>query len=186
MLCTARLLLRPWLPTDAPALLTLMREDHARFHRDFPKTLASVQDEASARRFIIQKQEWAQRQCFQFGLWLPGADRCAGWLSLKSIEWDVPKAEVAYLVASWAEGQGLMTEALAAVVEWAFVEQGMARLYCRLNPANGRSARLAERSGFQFEGLLRQNFRAGTGELTDSRVYGLLATDFVAPTKETT
>lgn len=186
MLQTARTTLRPWLPADAPALLALMLGDQPRFGPYFPKTLAAVHDADSAALFVGQKRrEWDERQTFQLGIWLPDEPRCAGWISLKSLEWAVPKAELAYLLAGWAEGRGLLAEVGPAVLRWAFTELGMARVYCRVNPANVRSIRLAERLGFQREGLLRQDFRSGTGELADCYLYGLLAADFLARTKET-
>jgi len=186
MLHTARTRLRPWQPADAPALLALMQNDQPRFSPYFPKTLAAVHYAASATVFVEQKRrEWDARQAFQLGIWLPDDPRCAGWISLKSLEWTVPKAELAYLLAGWAEGQGLLAEVGPAVLHWAFTGLGLTRIYCRVNPTNTRSIRLVERLGFQREGLLRQDFRSGTGELADCCLYGLLAADFLAQTEET-
>ncbi|TGD81901.1 GNAT family N-acetyltransferase [Hymenobacter wooponensis] len=47
-----------------------------------------------------------------------------------------PKAELADLLSAEGEGQGLMQEALQAVVAWAIQQLGLARIYCQLRPEN--------------------------------------------------
>ena len=56
--------------------------------------------------------------------------------------WEIPKAELAYLLSADAEGHGYTQEALGAVVLWAFLELGLGRIYCQLRPENMRSAQL--------------------------------------------
>jgi ribosomal-protein-alanine N-acetyltransferase len=187
MIQTARLLLRPWLLADAPALLTLMHNDRARFTPDFPVTLAAVQDMSSTTAFIQRKmQAWQRREEYQVGVWQLGARQLLGFISLKNLDWSVPKAELAYLLAASAEGQGLMSEALPAFLRWAFAELRLERVFCRIKAANTRSRQLAQKTGFQWEGTLRQDFRDDDGQLTDMLYLGLLRTDFVASAPETT
>ncbi|RTQ49202.1 N-acetyltransferase [Hymenobacter gummosus] len=178
---TARLLLRPWLPADAPALLRLIDDDRARLTRDFPKTTQAVQDEASARVFIeIRDADWLIGKGVQLGIWPVGEAAPVGFVSLRNIEWEVPKAELAYLLSAAAEGRGLMHEAATAVIDWAFRELGLERVYCHVDPANERSARLAQRCGLRPEGRLRHNFRGGDGLIHDSLLFGLTRPDWLA------
>jgi RimJ/RimL family protein N-acetyltransferase len=178
---TQRLLLRPWQSSDAPHLLPLIEANRERFTRSFPKTLAAVRDEASATVFIAEKTAaWTARTSFQLSIWLSGSPNCAGFISLLNLDWSVPRAELAYLLAPEFEGQGMMAEALAAALRWAFAELNLERVSCRIWPGNTRSIRLAERLGFQYEGQLRHDFRDGYGQLTDTNLYGLLPSD-VAP-----
>ena len=50
----------------------------------------------------------------------------------------------------------------------------MNKLFIKLSPNNKASQRLAIRSGFQLEGLLRKEFRIETGEIEDIEYYGKL------------
>jgi RimJ/RimL family protein N-acetyltransferase len=47
-------------------------------------------------------------------------------------------------------------------------------VYARIAPDNPASIRVAEKCGFQHEGLLRKEYRAGNGELMDVLYYGIL------------
>ncbi len=49
-------------------------------------------------------------------------------------------------------GQGLMTEALMQMVDYAFTDVGLHRLEANIQPANTRSIALVRRAGFQQEG----------------------------------
>ncbi|SET78686.1 GNAT family N-acetyltransferase [Hymenobacter actinosclerus] len=187
-LATARLRLRPWQPTDAPALLALMNTNRARLQPDFPATTAAIRDLASAADFIAEKlREWAARTNFQLSIWEPAADGdCLGFISFTNLDWSVPKAELVGLVAAGYEGRGLMTEAGHAAVRWAFRRVGLQRLYCYIGPQNTRSLALVQRLGLRPEGLLRHNYRVGDGELVDSVVSGMIRADFFAlPQRET-
>lgn len=64
-------------------------------------------------------------------------------------------AFLGYQVAARHEGKGLMSEALGAVVEHAFVAMRLHRLMANHVPENTRSRRVLERLGFVTEGLAR-------------------------------
>ncbi|WP_375437588.1 GNAT family N-acetyltransferase [uncultured Hymenobacter sp.] len=187
MIETQRLLLRPWQPQDQYTLLDLLENNRARLAIDFPKTLAAVRDSTTAATFIEEKMnEWHARASYQFGIWETATNQCVGLFSFKNIDWSVPKVELAYLLSVDAEGRGLMLEAAQAGLTWGFDHLSLERVYCNARLANYRSGILAERLGFQREGVLRQAFRGGDGQLYDTTIYGLLRTDFMAPPAETT
>jgi RimJ/RimL family protein N-acetyltransferase len=60
---------------------------------------------------------------------------------------------VGYWLSPSARGQGLMTEAVRAVVSWARAECGIERLYLWTHPDNHASQAVAERAGFVRIGL---------------------------------
>lgn len=185
-LSTARLQLRTWHTSDAPLLHQLLTENHERLRLNFPKTLAANRTLEDTGAFIRERQrEWQQRRAFQLGLWQPETQQLLGLLSLRNIAWEIPKAELAYLLAEEAEGQGLMQEALREVLRWAFREVGLARVYCQLRPENVRSARLVQRAGFRHEGCFRQDYRGSDGRLYDLDQYALLRTEYASGPTET-
>lgn len=61
-----------------------------------------------------------------------------------------------YLLARPFWGQGLMSEALEAVVEWAFSDPSVFRVWAVCDVENPNSARLLARNQFRLEGLLRK------------------------------
>jgi RimJ/RimL family protein N-acetyltransferase len=64
-------------------------------------------------------------------------------------------AELGYVVAPWARGRGVASEALRQLTDWAFGERGMVRLELYIDAANEASKRVAQRAGYTFEGVLR-------------------------------
>ncbi|AUX45001.1 GNAT family acetyltransferase [Sorangium cellulosum] len=92
--------------------------------------------------------------------------------------WNKPHrwAEVGYdlLPAFW--NQGIMSEAVRAVVSFGFASMDLHRVEAQLDPENRASARLLERLGFARDGLLRENWYY-EGKFTDTAVYGLLRRD---------
>jgi ribosomal-protein-alanine N-acetyltransferase len=83
--------------------------------------------------------------------------------------------ELAYLAQQAARGHGTMTRAIKLLCAWLF-EQGIGRLEVRTHPDNDPSQRLAERCGFQREGLERRSIWLH-GRREDAVVWSLLPDD---------
>ncbi len=103
-------------------------------------------------------------------------DRLLGSVSLRSIDWERSVGVVAYWLAPQARGRGTATHAVAALCDWAFETLRLARLELRVDTRNERSQRVAERAGFQREGLIRSSDEIH-GERNDEYLYSLLPTD---------
>ena len=67
-------------------------------------------------------------------------------------------AEVGFWLGKPHRGQGIMTEAVQTLVEYAFDEQGLnlSRLHWQAVAGNWASAIVARRNGFRFEGVSRR------------------------------
>lgn len=91
--------------------------------------------------------------------------------------------ELGYWITPAARGQGVVTEAARAVVEWGFSPDGLAlqRIEWRAVTANAASARVARALGFRFEGMSRAALVNAAGERSDGYLAGLLATDDRTP-----
>ena len=87
------------------------------------------------------------------------------------------RAEIGYALARPFWGHGYMHEALQALVGFAFGCLDLNRLEADIDPRNAASGRALDRLGFVAEGLLRQRWIVN-GEVSDSRVYGLLRGDW--------
>ena len=71
-------------------------------------------------------------------------------------------------------GRGYVSEATQALAKLAFDELGAARVELRMDDDNERSWRVAERLGFELEGVLRAESRDNGGNLRDTRVYAMV------------
>jgi [ribosomal protein S5]-alanine N-acetyltransferase len=69
---------------------------------------------------------------------------------------DQHRMEVGYVLGRAYWGRGLMTEALSAAVAWARTTPHLHRLWAVCDVDNPASARVMEKSGLVFEGVLRR------------------------------
>ena len=177
---TARLIMCPLGPAHAEAMLAFVESERERLQEGFPLMVRQVVDLSSARQFVRDKSiQWSRQESYSFGMWRRGGEHI-GYLSLKHFDPSVPKADMGYCLVRRAEGQGLMSEAIGAVLPFAFGQLGLGRLYLRIHPENRASQRVAEKCGFTYEGRLRDDFRDHHGQLQDMNYYGLTASQYQA------
>ncbi|HZO74618.1 MAG TPA: GNAT family N-acetyltransferase [Ktedonobacteraceae bacterium] len=169
-LSTNRLLLRQIQPGDAEALFaTFSDKETMRFyghepHRSLEETRQSI-EQTQAR--------YARREAIRWALTLKGEDRVIGSCSLHHFDTGFHRAETGYELNRAFWRQGLMTEAMSAVLTYAFTELGLHRVEAIIDIANEPSKNLLLRLGFTYEGNLRQRY-AFRDQFEDEHYFGLL------------
>lgn len=83
------------------------------------------------------------------------------------------RADFGYWVVPRARGRGTATDAVRLLAAWAFTTLNVARLEILVEPHNTASQRVAERAGFQREGLLR-SYKEFQGRRLDLIMYARL------------
>ncbi len=86
-------------------------------------------------------------------------------------------AAIGYWLDEVSGGKGVMTDAVAAVVDDGFQRYRLVRVEIRADVDNRASCAVAERLGFQLEGVMRQSYRVVEQRYSDDAVYSLLASD---------
>jgi RimJ/RimL family protein N-acetyltransferase len=79
-----------------------------------------------------------------------------------------------YWIARDARGRGVATEALKALCVWGVDTLALKRLELLTDPENTASQRVAEKAGFQREGILRSSLEYRDGTRRDSVIFSLL------------
>ena len=172
-LVSERLELQPLGPGHQLALLDYIQRERERLRAAFPVMTRAVRDPDSAAVYVRTKfREWYRRQSFAFAVVLQG--QLVGTLTLKHFDWSVPKGDAGYSLGAAWQGQGLASEALTCVLPFAREQLGLRRLYLRIHPGNVASQRVAEKCGFQREGLLRHDFLDGGGVAQDVLYYSMV------------
>jgi len=176
ILHTERLTLRRLETGDADALFRLFSDaDVTRYWFRLPYT-----DRAEALDLVERTHVGISTgSAFQWGVTRRDEDRVIGTSSLFQIDPTRWRGEIGYALARDAWGQGVMQEAMAAVVAYAFESFGLHRLEADTDPRNAASRRLLERLGFTLEGTLRERWRVGD-EISDTAFYGLLHSEWQA------
>jgi len=172
MLETERYVLRAVTPEDAADIFHIRSDPRVtRYLAQQP--MASL-DEA------VQRVE-ALRATFQEQTGIPWAiaSRAHGQLIGTCVFWHLNRphfrAEIGYELAPEWWGQGVMTEAVAAVLTFGFTLMGLHSVEAQMDPANTGSRRLLEKLGFVQEGYFRENYYDPiAAQFTDTAVFSLL------------
>jgi RimJ/RimL family protein N-acetyltransferase len=93
-----------------------------------------------------------------------------------AIDWERGSGETFYWVAADARGRGVATTALSCISRWALDVLALERLELFTDPDNIQSQRVAERSGYLREGILRSH-QPFKDHRMDSVVFSLLPAD---------
>ena len=88
--------------------------------------------------------------------------------------------EIAYWVGEEYWGQGIATTALNYVINYAFQEKGLKRLYADIMEYNHASQRVLQKCGFQLDGVMRKHIFKH-GKFYDQLVFSRLADDKLPP-----
>ncbi|HEY3400085.1 MAG TPA: GNAT family protein [Geothrix sp.] len=164
--------LRPLSLRDAQALFALVDANRDRLRRwlPWPDANRSVLD---SRGYILRMRALMRTGLGQsFGLWWK--DRLVGVAGFNWIDRANQSAAIGYWLAKEAEGHGLVTMAVTALLRHGFRTLRLNRIEIRAGVRNRRSRAVPERLGFRHEGTLRQ-VECLADRCVDHAVYGLLA-----------
>ncbi|WP_344738519.1 GNAT family protein [Microbacterium awajiense] len=88
-------------------------------------------------------------------------------------------AEIGWILPPASRGRGYAGEAAALLLELAFGELGLHRVFAELDPRNGASVRVCERLGMRHEGHFIEHMWL-KGEWTDTGHYAILEREWCA------
>jgi ribosomal-protein-alanine N-acetyltransferase len=167
--------LRPLRMADVAALHGYLRDPAVTQLTSYP-AVSLPMVEAMIERCLSR---WAAGELSKWAIAFPHDDQLVGTCGFN--EWSQAHrwAELAFDLAQPHWGKGLMSQAVAALLEWTYRQDEVNRLHAFVRVDNGRSVRLLARSGFLREGCLR-SYRVCRGQPHDFYVYGLLRSDWVA------
>ncbi len=131
---------------------------------------------SSYRRRIRHYQREAREDLgYAFGVFETAEDRLVGGLTLGNVRRGVMQcATLGYWLGAAHVRCGFMSEAVGAVIPYAFGQLRLHRLEAASMPSNTASIRVLERTGFAREGLARRYLKI-SGSWQDHIRFALLA-----------
>lgn len=100
-----------------------------------------------------------------------------GVVGFNSINWANKTAYIGYWLGTGYEGNGIMTNAVHALTDYAFLELQLDKVEIRAASGNKKSRSIAERLHFTMEGCIRQAEWL-YDHYVDHIVYGMLAEEW--------
>ncbi len=138
---------------------------------------------AFRRRLKMYKAEMRQGLTYSFLIIRLVDGTLLGGITLSNLRRGVAQsATLGYWIGASYCRQGYMTEALSAVLEFAFSRLSLHRVEAACLPDNEASRRLLLKCGFRDEGYAREYLRIN-GRWQDHQLFGILREEVIAPAK---
>jgi len=123
----------------------------------------------------------ARYQCLSpapWGIELKETRRIIGTCDFISWIWPHARAEIGYALARAYWGRGIMTEAVREMIDYGFRVRGLNRIQAMCEIPNVGSARVMEKAGMTYEGILRQ-YMIQHDNFRDMKMYAILRRDWL-------
>lgn len=168
---TRNLILRRMLATDSNAIFKIFADDEVTRHYDD----ATFTDIAQA---INQIEAWetgfVNRRCIRWGITRKEEIDVIGSCGFYGTHPWHRRASIGYELARPNWRQGIMTEALDAIIDFGYGEMDLNRIDAVVMPNNIASIQLLGKLGFQSEGLLREYENWGSKGFVDLCMLSML------------
>ncbi|GAC1394385.1 MAG: GNAT family protein [Ktedonobacteraceae bacterium] len=172
---TQRLILREMVQEDAEAVYHIFSDAEVMRYYDMPAFTSIGQAQAMIAR---QRQRFEQKERFRWGVALRNDNTLIGTGGY--VDWNKHWycGEIGYDLARAYWRQGIMSEAVLAMIDFGFVAMELNRVEAEVMPENVASARLLRKLGFHEEGTRREyGFWGGT--FHDLALFSLLKREHV-------
>lgn len=168
---TARLVLRPFVKEDAPAMYRNWASDpEVTKFLSWP-TYKTV--DTAYEILNIWVPQYRDDTFYQWAIELKEIGEVIGSISVVNFDERVDMAEIGFCIGRSWWGQGIMTEAFQAVIDFLFGEVGVLRIEAGHDPNNPTSGAVQRKCGLTYEGTLRRSIRSNQG-ITDKTVMAIL------------
>ncbi|QBQ40957.1 N-acetyltransferase [Sphingobacterium psychroaquaticum] len=168
---TQRLILRELRDEDAAAIYAYFSQDSVTEFYDL-ETFTSIRQARSLLK--LWKNLYVKRGGMRWGIVLKGEDDqvigTCGYHAWSKIH---NRAEIGYELDPTYWGQGLMTEAIEAIVRYGKNAIKLRRIEAFIDPANRSSGRVLEKVGMESEGILR-DYYFEKGRFVDAEIYSII------------
>lgn len=150
VLSSGRVKLRPFRAEDASCIAVSCQDPEIPKFTMMPERLTEQQ----ALAWIERRSQLQERGLFALAITIDQTDECIGQMGV-FIDRANRRAETFYWIDRDQRRRGIASEALTLITNWTFAEHDVVRVQLINHPDNEASQRVAARSGYQREGLLR-------------------------------
>ncbi|NOU93271.1 GNAT family N-acetyltransferase [Paenibacillus sp. LMG 31456] len=174
LLETERLLLRQLITEDSRDLFQYFSKDEVTKYYDLESFTEIGQSEELIHTWNKRFQE---KKGVRWGITIKSEDKIIGTCGFHNWSNEHFKAEIGYELAPEYWQQGIMTEALEALLPYGFRELELNRIEAFIDPDNISSRKLLEKIGLKEEGYLKDYFYE-KNRFVDAVIFAILKRDY--------
>ncbi len=155
--------------------LTISSKEYLREWLGWLDYVESVED--TAQNIKSRLQEYIENRGYPKSFAIIYRGKIVGTIGFNDINRASKIGEVGYWLAEQFQGNGIMTKALNALIDYGFEELGLNRIQIKVAVENKKSRAQPERLGFTQEGIIRQAEWL-YDHYVDHVLYGLLVNEW--------
>jgi ribosomal-protein-serine acetyltransferase len=142
-------------PQDAEAVFASVEQDRAYLGEWLP-WVERTRSAADVLQFItgVVTPQWLDDRGPNCGIFVEG--ELAGSIGCHAIDWQNRSCSLGYWISSRHQGRGIITRAVAAMLDYLFSELQLHRAVIQCGTGNHRSCAVPGRLGFTREGVARE------------------------------
>lgn len=144
-----------------------------RFRVPFPITVSQVLNYPGVKAWMSERISFAKQKRAYTIVGKRVNSEIVVCCSVFQIDWRVPKCEISWMTDFRYLRQGIATHLIISIVSLLKESVGMKKILVRIDPNNTHSIKLAEKCGFQFEAIIKNDFRDGNDKLLDVSYYSI-------------
>lgn len=172
-LTTERLVLREISFDDSESVFAFRSNEQAMQYIGKPAATSIDEAKELIGKFV---EGLSNNDAITWGLTLKGNNTVIGTVGLWRMQKEHHRAEIGYMLHPEYWNKGIISEAIEAVLNYAFRELNFHSIEAQLTPENTGSVRILEKAGFKKEGHFKENYFYN-GVFSDTAVYSKLNPD---------
>ncbi|MCJ7700103.1 MAG: GNAT family N-acetyltransferase [Anaerolineales bacterium] len=168
---TKNLILRRMHCADAGALFEILADEEVTefYDDDAFSDISQASDQIEA-----WENGFKNKRCIRWGITRKGEGYLLGSCGYYGFQPWYQRASIGYELGRDSWRQGIMTEALRAMIDFGFGDMGLNRIEAVVMPGNTASLKMLEKLGFRKEGLLGEYEKWGSKGFVDLCMFAVL------------
>lgn len=170
---TKRLVLREMRPEDAEAIFHILGDEEVMRYYEMPVFIRLEEARQTLERVRSRRE---RGEGMRWGITIKGEDTVVGSCGYS---WHLSHrfGEIGYDLARAYWKQGIMTEAIQALLQFGFEARNLHRVEAKVRLGNDASMRVLQKLGFQEEGILRERIFVNN-QFYDVKLFSLLKSEY--------
>lgn len=158
---------------DLEAFYNLVDKNRPRLEDFFAGTVSKTRTLKETEKFMVDIiQKVSSKTYFPYIIINNLSNTIIGFIDLKNIDWNIPKSELGCYIDEDYTGKGITTKAISLFCDHCFEKYSFKKIYLRTHEANMSARIVAEKCGFELEGLIRRDYKTTAGKVVDLMYYG--------------
>lgn len=173
-LLAQRVVIRRFRENDGKAVWDLLENNVSRLSDYHKEHIRMITDPELAEIYVRKKlANWILQQEYCFGVWEKQDAQLVGLINIFDVKWGFPQGHLEFLLDHEFTRKGIMTEALAGVLNFSFQQLKLEKIYFTTLMDDYASQRLVRKCGFRREGDLRHAYKLQSGDVIDLMLLAL-------------